>query len=107
MLHSESLELHVAAADLMVWQRLSIVEDTWLSRDHELLQFAQVHQQPHLRPSTCATSWKLGFELHIGVIQARLEHLRYGAVVCEGFSRRTYEVLHLPPVVLVRKRSRI
>ena len=55
MLHSESLELHVAAADLMVRQRLSTVEDMWLSRGHdELLQFAQVHQQPHLRPSTCA-----------------------------------------------------
>ena len=55
MLHSESLELHVAAADLMVRQRLSTVEDMWLSRGHhELLQFAQVRQQPHLRPSTCA-----------------------------------------------------
>ena len=40
----------------------------------------------------------MGFELHIGVIQARLQHPRYGAVVCEGFSRRTYEVLHLLPV---------
>ena len=97
MLHSESLELHVAAADLMVWQRLQQSRICGCQEDHELLQFAQASTATSAPVHLCP-GHKLGFELHIGVIQARLQHPRYGAVVCEGFSRRTYEVLLLLPV---------